>query len=122
MLTAQAEQEKLLTPADAAHVLDCHPSAVVRWMTKGTLLRDGTRLRLQCVRLPGSFRTSKAWLDSFLAAIAHDRTGNAKAAPKGPTKSSRVGRMRAGLAAAGFKSPGGKNKSGQHGHAVEDGA
>ncbi len=103
---AQAEQETNLSPAYVAHKVDVAPSAVVRWMTKGVLLRDGTRLRLQCVRLPGSFRTSNAWLDEFLEVIASDKAGipaGASDAPKAPRQSARVAAMRANLAEAGFQ-------------------
>jgi hypothetical protein len=102
MFTAQAEQtEKYITAADAAHAYDVAPGAVVRWANKGALRRDGSRIKLRCVRLPGSFRTTKAWLDEFLQAIADDKAGKPDAAPK-PRQSARVATMRAGLVEAGF--------------------
>jgi hypothetical protein len=103
MFTAQAEQtEKCITAADAAHAYDVAPGAVVRWANKGALLRDGSRLKLRCVRLPGSFRTTKAWLDEFLQAIADDKAAKPDAAPKEHALSPRVARMRADLVEAGF--------------------
>jgi hypothetical protein len=100
---AQAEQETNLSPAIVGHQKSVAPAAVIRWMTKGVLLRDGTRLQLQCVRLPGSFRTSKAWLDAFLEAIANDKAGAPTDGPKRPATSARVSAMRAELAEAGFQ-------------------
>lgn len=51
------------------------PSAVTRWILTGAALRDGARLKLKAIRLPGGFRTSEQWLDEFVEALTRDRTG-----------------------------------------------
>jgi hypothetical protein len=38
-------------------------------------MRDGTRLKLKAIRLPGGFRTTQQWLDEFIEALTRDRTG-----------------------------------------------
>jgi hypothetical protein len=52
-------------------------SAVTRWIVAGTPLRDGTRLKLKAIRLPGGFRTTQAWLDEFIDILTRDWTGAA---------------------------------------------
>jgi len=94
--------EVFLAPSDVAERLQLDPSAPIRWMRRGVLLADGSRLCLKHVRLPGSFRTTQAWLDAFLQAIADDRAGKVNPAPKTTVNTARVERMHAGLAAAGY--------------------
>jgi hypothetical protein len=94
--------ETYLTPADIARKLKLDPSAPVRWMRRGVLLADGSRLRLPHLCVPSGYRVKQESLDSFLQALADDRAGRVNAAPKVPAKSARHARMHAGLAAAGF--------------------
>jgi hypothetical protein len=97
--------ETYLTPAYIARTLGNHPSAAVRWMRRGALLSDGSRLFLRYVALPGGYRVKQEWLDEFLETLTADRSragkpeGTAKAAPM----SKRVAKMRAELAEAGFR-------------------
>jgi hypothetical protein len=102
----QADPEILLSPSHIARILNCHPSAPVRWIQGGSLLSSGVRLKLQAVRTPGGWRVRREWLDQFLAALTADRSrpGKEEGAPKPGPKSERVAQMRAGLAAAGFSS------------------
>ena len=51
------------------------PSAVTRWILAGAALRDGTRLKLKAIRLPGGFRTTQEWVDEFIETLTRDRTG-----------------------------------------------
>ena len=97
------ETETLLIPSDVANLLGVHPSAIIRWMTRGTLLRNGTRLRLQHIKLPGSYRIKRQWLDEYLEALATDRQGADDApAPKPTRRSQHSALVNAELAAAGF--------------------
>jgi hypothetical protein len=102
MSVAQLD-EPLRNTSQVAHVLGCAPSAVIRWIQKGTLLSDGSRVRLEAIATPGGWRVSSEALDAFLAAVTTDRAGDATPAPKQPAKSSpRVARMTAELKAAGL--------------------
>ena len=51
------------------------PSAVTRWILTGAALRNGSRLKLKAIRLPGGFRTTQPWLDEFVETLTRDRTG-----------------------------------------------
>jgi hypothetical protein len=70
---AQVELPTLLTPVTIARTHDCHPSAVVRWIQKGTPLSTGTRLRLAATRTPGGWRVRREDLEHFLEALTADR-------------------------------------------------
>jgi hypothetical protein len=41
----------------------------------GAALRDGSRLKLKAIRLPGGFRTTRQWVDEFIETLTRDRTG-----------------------------------------------
>jgi hypothetical protein len=99
-----AKLATLLTPVVIARTHDCHPSAVVRWIQKGTPLSTGSRLRLAAVRTPGGWRVKPEDLDQFLEALTADRLrpGKDEAAPKPAPKSERVAAMNARLSAAGM--------------------
>jgi hypothetical protein len=95
----------LLTTVDIARRLQCHPSAPTRWIVKGTVLRDGSRLRLPAVRTPLGWRVDPEDLDVFLKAIAADRIRPDK--PPGrpgrkPKTSPHDAAVNAELAACGF--------------------
>ena len=100
MATAEAT-EAHLTPVNIAREYQLDPSAPVRWMRKGVLLADGSRLRLQHICVPGGYRIKREWLDAFLQALADDRAGRINPAPK-VARSPRVAAMHSALAAAGF--------------------
>ena len=102
MVGTEPATEKYISPGDIAQILQVHPSAPVRWMRRGTVLSDGSRVCLKHLRLPGGFRTTQSWLDAFLRVVADDKVGTPDETPKPVPKSERVARMRAGLAAAGF--------------------
>jgi hypothetical protein len=105
MATVQTSPESYLAPADISRILGNHPSAPVRWMRRGTVLSDGTRLFLRFVRLPGGYRVKPEWLDEFLAALTADRHRGTDAPgdlAKPTPKAAHVASMRAGLAANGF--------------------
>lgn len=44
----------------------CHPSTVTRWCTAGVVLDDGTKLKLECVRVANRLCTSEAAIVRFL--------------------------------------------------------
>jgi hypothetical protein len=98
-----ADNEPFLIPSDVARQLCVHPSAVIRWMNRGTLRPDGSRIRLQHIKLPGSYRIKQRWVDEYLEALASDRQGASKTPEAKPqARSERVDRMNVALAAAGF--------------------
>jgi hypothetical protein len=102
MASAQSDPETYLTPAKIALLLDCHPSAPVRWIQKGCLLSTGERMKLAAVSTPGGWRVRPKDLNSFLEALTADRRRPAPApAPIVPTPS-RASRLKGELAAAGF--------------------
>jgi hypothetical protein len=61
------------SPNDIAHAYKKHPSAPIRWITRGVLLSTGQRLRLQAIRTPGSWLVREDWLAAFIAALTADR-------------------------------------------------
>jgi hypothetical protein len=100
-----ADSERLLTLAEIAHELGCHPSGPTRWIVKGVALKSGERIRLEAFRLPGSWRVRRESLDAFLETLTADRARPDTHEPEqrcNQAHSARIQRMQAGLAAAGF--------------------
>jgi hypothetical protein len=50
-----------------------HSSSVIRAITVGRKLRDGSRLRLQALRSGGAWLTRRTWIEQYLRAVADDR-------------------------------------------------
>jgi len=101
MATADTS-ELYRTPIEIARELRLDPSAPVRWLKKGVLMSDGSRLRLRHLCVPGGYRVKQEWLDEFFQAIADDRAGRGKLNRTPPVKSARVLKMDAELKAAGL--------------------
>ena len=92
-----------LRPVDVARELGKHPSVVNRWMTKGTKLSSGERLRLEAVRTPGGWLTRREWLDAYLKALTEDyRREDTTVPATRPTASRRISELESRLTAAGF--------------------
>jgi hypothetical protein len=92
-----------LTPSQAARIIPNagrHPSpaAVVRWISKGAKSRNGSRIKLQAIRRPKEWLTTRAWISDFLIALTKDRTGVKPA----HLAEERAEAARARLAAKGF--------------------
>jgi hypothetical protein len=51
-----------------------HVATLGRWRDPGVRARDGSRIRLRCVRFPSGWRTTIQWVHEFFAAITADRT------------------------------------------------
>jgi hypothetical protein len=107
--TPQSPAEIHDSPTDIARRLSNHPSAPIRWITKGTVLSNGQRLKLQAVRTPGGWRIRRDWLDAFLAALTADRQGGTDTASEAAggsnrraTDRRRLAALNAGLTQAGF--------------------
>src|SRR5262245_24524523 len=66
---------KLIEPGRNGKPL--HVATLGRWRDPGVRARDGSRIRLLCVRFPSGWRTSVASVHAFLAAITADRAGHA---------------------------------------------
>jgi len=102
MPAVQPDLQPLLTTSEIAHILGCHPSAVVRWIQRGTVLSDDTRLRLEAIATPGGWRVHRSALDAYLARLTADRKGAPIPAASTSANSIRTERLDAALQAAGF--------------------
>src|SRR5262249_30422050 len=92
-----------LTPSQAARIIPNagrHPSpeAVIRWISKGAMSRNGSRIKLQAIRSPKGWLTTREWISDFLTALTKDKTG---AKPPHLTQE-RAEAARARLVAKGF--------------------
>jgi hypothetical protein len=81
-----------------------HPSTIIRWITKGARLQDGSILKLRAKRFPGSWAVSDADFDDFIATLTADKCGGP---PPPPTLASQrreaeLASVRAGLDAKGY--------------------
>jgi hypothetical protein len=56
-----------------------HPGTVIRWIRDGVPLSDGSRLKLDAVRLPSGWVTSDDAIREFVQRITLDRSGGAVA-------------------------------------------
>lgn len=81
----ELREQKLYTPSDVARLLNNHPSACVRWIQRGVLLKDGTRLHLAALRVPGAWRIAPADLERFLEIVKADALRLPEPAAAGPT-------------------------------------
>ena len=75
MSAVQADLEPLLTTSQVAHRLGCAPSACIRWIQKGSVLSNGSRLRLEAIAVRGGWRIRQSALEAFLSALTDDRAG-----------------------------------------------
>jgi hypothetical protein len=81
-----------------------HPAIVTRWIMRGIVLHDGSRLRLAATRTPGGWLVADEDLDHFLARLTADRMGEpAPAEPSATaTRKRELARVAVELDAAGF--------------------
>jgi hypothetical protein len=70
-----------------------------RWIVDGAKLKGGGRIKPRCLRYPGGFRTTEAWLAEFIEALTQDRLGQAAGATVDVERASRAERL---LAASGW--------------------
>lgn len=88
-----------------------HVSTLGRWRDPGVRARDGSRIRLRCVRFPSGWRTSVEAVHEFIAAITADRAGEPEAVVPTRTTAQRrreLDNVDAELERAGIKTPTGK--------------
>jgi hypothetical protein len=102
-LAAETTPSDYLAPAQAARFIpnsgrELSPEAVVRWITKGAKARNGGRIKLQAIRSPKNWLTTRPWISDFLTALTQDRTGVKPA----HLAEERAEAARARLAAKGF--------------------
>ncbi len=102
MSAVQSDNRPYLTPCDISRILGCHPSAPIRWLSRGSVLSSGERLKLQAVRTPGGWRIRQDWLDSFLEAMTADRMKDAPETAPRPGRRPGNAELESRLAAAGF--------------------
>jgi hypothetical protein len=70
----------LLKIGDVCRQQDVSPSAVTRWISKGTLLGDGSRVKLKATAVPGGWRIDRRDLAAFLSVVTKDRLAELGAA------------------------------------------
>jgi hypothetical protein len=102
---SRADTETRLTPVNISRLLDCHPSAPVRWIQDGALLSTGERLRLVALRTPGGWRVRREDLDRFLETVTADRLRPdrvPKTEKQGRKRREELARVGAALKDAGF--------------------
>ena len=103
IVQVQASPGRRSTVSEIAHELGCHPSAVVRWLTRGAALKTGERIRLEGVKIPGGWRIVRSDLEKFLAVLTDDSLRpSATDIPKPAPNAARVAKMREELRAAGY--------------------
>jgi len=88
-----------LTPAQAARLcpVKISPEGVWRWMRKGVLARDGTRVFLRHIRIGRRVFTRKEWLDEHWAELAAaDQKAAGAASDAGPSSRPKRQRKRRG--------------------------
>ncbi len=71
-----------------------HVATLGRWRDPGVLARDGSRIRLRCVRLPSGWRTTIEWVNQFLAALTADRDDQGNPTPPAPLSQTPARRRR----------------------------
>ncbi len=81
-----------------------HIATVIRYVTTGVALSDGSRLKLRAVRFPGGWRSTWPWVQEFIDRLTADRTGGAEPhhRPDKTARSRSVESAERYLAAAGF--------------------
>lgn len=74
----------LLNLAQAAKLLGSnhgdrpiHSATLTRWIVSGVKARDGSRLRLKALKLPGGWRVRPEDLEAFFIALTADRLADA---------------------------------------------
>ncbi len=97
-----SDDPKLLAPCDVARMLNNHPSACIRWIVRGVRLKDGTRLHLNALKVPGAWRVAPADLDAFLAAVKADALVRPDAATVTKARAEQIAEMRRELKEAGY--------------------
>jgi hypothetical protein len=58
-----------------------HVSTLTRWILSGVVARDGSRIKLRAVRLPGRWMLPAGALEEFLERVTSDRIGPPAAPP-----------------------------------------
>ena len=63
-----------------------HLSTILRWILQGAKAPDGSRIRLEGIRLGGRWLTSREALQRFAERLTPHFGGGDRPAPRGPTK------------------------------------
>ena len=83
-----------------------HVATIGRWREPGVRAKNGSRIKLRCVRFPGGWRTTVEWVRQFLDAVTLDRSGEAAPTPAPIRLSARrrreIERAKRELAEAGY--------------------
>ena len=85
--TANDGNRRYLTPREVGEIMPpsregkpSHPTRVIRFMKVGTKLSDGSPLHMRAVATPAGLRTTREWVEEFLAALTADVLGDTEAA------------------------------------------
>lgn len=91
--------------AQLARELEVHAGTLMRWILRGVLLSDGSRLKLAATRFPGAWKTTDLAVREFLDRLTVDRVGADSASSAIATPAQRrheIERAERELQAAGF--------------------
>jgi hypothetical protein len=72
-----------------------HVATITRWIVQGVRLRDGSRLHLCAVRLPGRWVVETRAVDEFLELLTLDRAGDSSPRATKPAATASAARRRA---------------------------
>jgi hypothetical protein len=72
-----------------------HVATITRWIVQGVRLRDGSRLHLCAVRLPGRWVVETRAVDEFLESLTLDRAGDSNPRATNPAATASASRRRA---------------------------
>lgn len=81
-LKSFAQVTKLVQPARNGK--PPHVATISRWRCPGIQARNGSRIRLRCVRVPSGWMTTLRWINEFLDALTTDRDGRGTPTPPAP--------------------------------------
>jgi hypothetical protein len=79
---------KLLPPARGGK--KTHVSTLFRWILDGAKAPDGSIVRLEAVRLPRGWMTSRAAIERFIHALTPDLSGARPKPPRSPAARQRA--------------------------------
>lgn len=87
-LLSLAQAAKLIPPARTGK--RCHISTLVRWVIKGAKAPSGEIVRLEAVRLPRGWMTTRAAIEEFIRALTPDLSGDRPKPPRSPAARERA--------------------------------
>ncbi len=87
-----AQITKLIEPSRNGKPV--HVATLGRWRDPGVRAKDGSMIRLRCVRFPSGWRTTIEWVNQFLDELTADRTDQGNPTPPSPLSQTPARRRR----------------------------